>query len=312
MKKRSKYALLFGGLLLAGGTALPVVRDTEREGITTEARARAPGEFVRLSQGYTHYQVGGPEGAPTVVLVHGFSVPYYVWDPTFKALVESGFRVIRYDLYGHGFSDRPDVAYDRALFVGQLAELLDSLQVRGPVDVAGVSMGGAITAGFVADHPERARRVVLVDPFFETVDIGPLRLPGVGEYLASAFFLPSTAKGQGRVFVHPERFPDFPALFLEQMHYKGFRRALLSTARTFIQTDPMPDYVTLKEEKKPTLLIWAAQDRTLGTAGAEILRTLLEPEFLWVEDAGHTPHYERPEIVSPRIIEFLRDDAPLP
>jgi pimeloyl-ACP methyl ester carboxylesterase len=310
MTKRRKYALLLGGTLLAGGSALPIVRDTEREVLTAEARQRAPGAFVRLSQGYTHYEVGGSEGAPTVVLVHGFSVPFYIWDPTFEALVESGFRVIRYDLYGHGFSDRPDVAYDRALFVGQLSELLDSLQVRGPVDVAGVSMGGAITAAFVAEYPERARRVVLVDPLFETVDIGPLRLPGVGEYLASAIFLPATAKGQGSVFVHPERFPDYPGLFLEQMHYKGFRRALLSTARTFIQRDPMPDYVKLKEEQKPTLLIWAAQDRTLGTEGAEILRTLLEPEFLWVEDAGHTPHYERPEIVSPRIIEFLRPEVP--
>jgi pimeloyl-ACP methyl ester carboxylesterase len=311
MKKRSKYALLCGGLLLAGGTALPIVRNTEHEVLTAEVRARAPGQFARLSQGYTHYEVGGPEGGPTVVLVHGFSVPFYVWDPTFKALAESGFRVIRYDLYGHGLSDRPDVAYGRDLFVGQLAELLDSLEVTGPVDVAGVSMGGAITAAFAAEHPERVARVVLVDPLFQTVGIGPLSLPGVGEYLASAFYVPSTANGQGRVFVHPERFPDFPGLFREQMRYKGYTRALLSTARTFIQRDPMPDYVKLKEEQKPTLLIWAAQDRTLGTAGAEILRKLLEPEFLWVEDAGHTPHYERPEIVSPRIIEFLRAGAPL-
>lgn len=37
--------------------------------------------------------------------MHGFSVPYYIWEPTFAALVQAGLRVLRYDLYGRGYSD---------------------------------------------------------------------------------------------------------------------------------------------------------------------------------------------------------------
>jgi pimeloyl-ACP methyl ester carboxylesterase len=54
------------------------------------------------------------------------------------AAADSGFRVVRYDYYGRGRSDRVDAAYDQDLFVRQLAGLLDSLRVAGPVDLAGL------------------------------------------------------------------------------------------------------------------------------------------------------------------------------
>jgi pimeloyl-ACP methyl ester carboxylesterase len=53
------------------------------------------------------------------------------------------------------------------------------------------------------------------------------------------------------------------------------------------------------------LLIWGAADRTLGIQGADRLRRILKPDFLWIQKAGHIPQYERPEIVNPRIIDFL-------
>ena len=93
----------------------------ETEELNEATRASAPGSFVQLSDGCTHYELGNsllPAGAPfgdnkgkgvraPVVLVHGFSVPYFIWDPTFEFLTKSGFRVLRYDLFGRGYSDRP-------------------------------------------------------------------------------------------------------------------------------------------------------------------------------------------------------------
>jgi len=117
-----------------------------------EARASAPGDFVTLSRGVVHYEQAGPVDGQAVLLTHGFSVPSYIWDPTFRALAESGFRVIRYDLYGRGYSDRPQTAYDRELFVQEAVELLDSLHVNRPVDFVGLSMGGAITAPISASR----------------------------------------------------------------------------------------------------------------------------------------------------------------
>jgi pimeloyl-ACP methyl ester carboxylesterase len=88
-----------------------------------------------------------------VILVHGFSVPYYIWDGTYDSLVQAGFHVIRYDEFGRGFSDRPDVIYDPVLYRNQLHDLITSLKLQTPVSLAGVSFGGAVVSDFVVHYP---------------------------------------------------------------------------------------------------------------------------------------------------------------
>ena len=92
---------------LAAALAFYELTDVEDRSLDAAARAEAPGEHVRLSDGFTHYEVAGPDGAPVVVFAAGFSVPYYIWDPLFRTVADSGFRTIRYDYYGRGWSDRP-------------------------------------------------------------------------------------------------------------------------------------------------------------------------------------------------------------
>ena len=70
-------------------------------------RSKAPGKFIKLEHGYTHYQLDGPENGELVVLVNGYSIPYYLWDHTYPDLLNAGFRVLRFDFYGRGYSDRP-------------------------------------------------------------------------------------------------------------------------------------------------------------------------------------------------------------
>ena len=73
--------------------------DQETSEITDSVRSTAIGHFVKLPDGFTHYELTGPVDAKVaVVLVHGFSVPYYIWDKNFDFLAGSGFRVLRYDL----------------------------------------------------------------------------------------------------------------------------------------------------------------------------------------------------------------------
>src|SRR5215831_15233045 len=78
----------------------------EQRELNTETRVHMSGQFAKLSDGYTHYELGGPSDGRVVVLAAGFSVPYYIWDPTFDALTRAGFRVLRYDYYGRGYSVR--------------------------------------------------------------------------------------------------------------------------------------------------------------------------------------------------------------
>src|SRR6478736_6702893 len=137
-------AAVSAGLLLMT-VAGPVYRtvDPERLDLTPAVRASAPGAFVALADGYTHYEIAGPASGRTVVLAAGATVPYYIWDPTFAALTTAGFRVLRYDYYGRGYSDRPDIAYTQDLYVRQLAELLDAVHFTDPIDLAGLSYGGS-------------------------------------------------------------------------------------------------------------------------------------------------------------------------
>src|SRR5205823_8089824 len=148
---------------------LYAVRNLEHAPLDDAARRGAPGSFVRLADGVTHYELTGPNTARTVVLLSGMSVPYYLWDPTHDALAAAGYRVLRYDYYGRGLSDRPDVEYDLNTYDRQLNELLDTLRIRGPIDLAGVSMGGVVAADFATKHPEHVRSLILVDPGFATV-----------------------------------------------------------------------------------------------------------------------------------------------
>ena len=112
----------------------------ETKELNDSTRKSASGSFVALSDGVTHYELGGPRDGHSVVLVHGFSVPYFIFDSTFEFLVNAGFRVLRYDLIGRGFSDRPNVDYDIHLFVRQLKDLLDALELK-QIDLVGLSMG---------------------------------------------------------------------------------------------------------------------------------------------------------------------------
>ena len=143
----------------------------ETKELTPEVRAGLAGEFVQLPDGVVHYELGGPEDGPVVALVHGFSVPYFIWDPTFEALVQAGYRVLRYDLFGRGYSDRPHLRNDKELFNRQLADLLDVLGIKKCLGVIGLSMGGVISANFCVQNPDRVEKLILIDPAGFPVEI---------------------------------------------------------------------------------------------------------------------------------------------
>jgi pimeloyl-ACP methyl ester carboxylesterase len=274
--------------------ALPLIFDTEGRELDDEARALAPGDFVELTFGQVHYELAGPDDGPLVVLVHGFSVPSFIWGPTFEALVSQGFRVLRYDLYGRGYSDRPDVTYDRTLYVEQLRELLGS-------------MGGPVVASFTSAYPESVARLVLVDPFVGPVDAGVLIVPGLGDYLAVVFIARTLPKRLAGDFFDPEKVPDWEGRFREQMRYQGFRRALLRSLREFMTEDFSSLYAEVGNLGKPTLLVWGRHDRTVPFAHSDRVAHLLGAKLLVVEESGHTPHLERPEVFEPELMGFLRD-----
>jgi pimeloyl-ACP methyl ester carboxylesterase len=299
-------------LAVACLAVLNVTQNPERADLDAGARQGVPGKFVTLGDGITHYDVAGPDSGQRVMLVHGFSVPSYIWDSTVTALSGAGFRVARYDEYGRGYSDRPDVAYTADLYDRQLVQLLDSLGWRDRVDIMGLSMGGSVTGTFVGRHPERVRSLTLIDPVAGESRSAPLmfRLPVVGPVLWQALAVPKMAPGQLTDFVEPARWPDWVARYRVQTQYRGFGRALLSTLRESGGRSLDSVYARVGAIGVPTLLIWGMQDSTVTIDHADGVRKAIpQAQYHPIERAGHLPVMERTDVVNPLLIGFLRSVA---
>jgi len=293
--------------VVLGVTGFEMVRNPERDTIDDAARKGAPGRFVRLTDGFTHYDVAGPDSARAIVLVHGFSVPYYIWDSTATALAAAGNRVIRYDEYGRGWSDRPAVVYNAELYERQLRELLDSLHVQR-VDIAGVSMGGWVTATFVSRHPERVRTLTLVDPVTGTATKlgGLFAVPGVGDYLWQTLAVPRMADGQFGDLLRPERFPDWAQRYRVQMRYRGFGHSLLSTRRNIAGTNMDSVYRDVGATGVPTLLLWGIADRTVPfETNGSVRKAIPNAEFHAIDGAAHLPILEQAQRTDSIMLAFL-------
>ena len=285
---------------------------SENRELKEAVRRLAGGSYIQLSEGVTHYELGNPAREKTVVLVHGFSVPYFIFDPTFHFLKQQGFRVLRYDLFGRGYSDRPEADYDIDFFVKQLEDLLDALLLRQPVSLAGLSMGGPIIATFTSRHPDRVDKLILIDP----VGAHPIplswllkvgSLPFVGEALLALFGRDSMIRNIASDFSDEKLDRHFLDQYIEQMQYKGFRRAILSTIRSHMLNSCMDVYRKVGLLNKPVLLIWGRQDTTVPLSHSdELLAAMPQTEFHIIEDSSHIPHYEKPGETNPLLLEFLR------
>jgi pimeloyl-ACP methyl ester carboxylesterase len=113
-----------------------------------------------------HYEIHGPtqsKGAPTILLSHGYSSTSRMWDGQVAALKDR-YRVIVWDMRGHGDSDYPtdQRLYSEALTVGDMRALLDKAGVDKAI-IAGLSLGGYMSLAFHASHPERVRALMLFD-----------------------------------------------------------------------------------------------------------------------------------------------------
>jgi pimeloyl-ACP methyl ester carboxylesterase len=170
----------------------------------------------------------------------------------------------------------------------------------------GHSLGGTTAAAFVYRHPGMVRRLVLIAPLHDEVDISPLDVPGIGEYFSTTaliFFLEDEAT---KYFYKPGPFPGWKGIFAEQFKYKGFRRACLSALRNFISRDQLHLYREMGKLGKPTLLIWGKSDTIHPyPRGTARLKDILKAEVLAVDNASHAVHWEHPGIVNPPLIEFL-------
>ena len=267
--------------------------------------------FIKLSDGYTYFELAGLDTAEIIVLVHGFSVPSYIWDSTYTAALKKGYRVLRYDAFGRGKSDRPTISYDINLSYRQLSGLIDSLDITAPINLVGLSWGGRVVSYFAAKHPEKVRKLILVDPSgFEPVvekDSIPVKIDDktVAKILKEK--AADMADSQLEDFYHPERYTYWPSLYKPQMEYKGFVHALLSTQAN--KKDISSFMKQLYENETPVKLIMGKEDQvvipseTIPLAKAQIPTI----DITLIENAGHLPHIEESQVFNSVFFQFLEN-----
>ncbi|MBT3321224.1 MAG: alpha/beta hydrolase [Anaerolineae bacterium] len=288
----------------------PYIHETQK--ITPSFRKERGGSFIALSNGYTHYELFGDENAETVVLVHGFTVPNFIWEPTFNILTKAGYRVLRYDLFGRGYSDRPKADYTLNFFANQLHDLLNSLNITKPINLFGLSMGGPITATFTVLYPESVKKLALfapvgVDALHSSV-LKLLKLPLVGELLMGLFGAKKLVDGIGKDFYDPKLIANFTEKYKTQLKISGFGRAILSTIRNDALSENRAIYERVTKTNIPLLLIWGEQDKTVPyVQSSQMQASLKRAHFFPIPNSGHIPHYENAAEVNSIILNFLQN-----
>jgi len=217
--------------------------------------------------------------------------------------------VLRFDVFGRGFSDRPHVAYNIDLSYRQLSGIIDSLNLNTPVNLVGLSWGGRVTSYYTALNPSKVNKLVLVDPSgFEPVDKKDnSEVIVTNEEVVKALEerAPLMADSQLEDFYHPENFEYWPNLYKPQMAYKGFVHSLISTSAN--KRDLTQYMVKLAKNGTPVKMIMGKEDVVVKPAETipSAKQQLPAIDITLIDNAGHLPHIEQTQAFNKVFFEFL-------
>jgi pimeloyl-ACP methyl ester carboxylesterase len=236
------------------------------------------GQHLRLSDGSTYCRREGAAGGVPIVLVHGATVPGWEFDLLVPHLLRRGFQTLRFDLYGHGESDRPRGEYTFGRFVRQAEEVIETSAFPRPAILLGHSFGAAVAAAVAAARRDWISRVVLVAPMLDFSSgsrwTALLRCPGLGELTMQYIGLPALIRRRRRRYEHIGQ-PQLASRFIEQAKYAGFARALLSMFRSGALGDQSARYAGLLALQRELLVITGEQDAIISPEHVVRVRSLL-------------------------------------
>ena len=116
--------------------------------------------MTTLAPDGTNFTLTGPNTAPVAVLIHGLGLNKGCWQWMTPDLKDS-YRVLNYDLYGHGDTSDPVTEPNLSLFSKQLVDLLDYCKIQKAV-IIGFSLGGMIARRFAQDAPQKLQGMVML------------------------------------------------------------------------------------------------------------------------------------------------------
>ena len=265
--------------------------------------------FVDLEEGFTFYNAANQNSEKIpIVLIHGFSVPSYIWNPTYKMLKEKGFYVISIDLYGRGNSKNIDGDYTDELFANQVLQLLNHLNID-KADFVGLSNGGRVISKIADTKPEIIGRLIYVasSSFMKKTkaletDVSEKE---VREFIDNNYS--TIAKGQLQDFKYPEKFEGWDDKYEELLRYKGFARALISTTKNHYTMDEV--HKNINNLNITVYTIWGDSDKVVvyDEFSERLNKLLPNRNEYFISNSGHLPHMENQDEFNKVILSILND-----
>ncbi|MDP3712688.1 MAG: alpha/beta fold hydrolase [Mycobacteriales bacterium] len=313
-------AFLDGRVTCRGDLALSLQLDGlwEAGGDAADRPDRFPRALQVSAMGVrTSYLEAGPLDAPPVILLHGLGATNASMLPTLADLAHDH-RVIAPDSPGFGASAAPSGPYSPAWFAAWLEEFQVATRSRGAV-LVGNSLGGRLALEAGLTHPKSVRGVVLLAPspafrrlrqWVPLVRVMPpelARLPVVVSHRL-------VVEGIRGMFSVPDRLPrswyDAAAdEFRRVMRSPSHRVAFFQCARQIYLEDAYGRtgfWHRLPGLVPPALFVWGDRDRLVPSSFARhVADALPDAGSVVLEDCGHVPQFEHPEVLNPMVRGFI-------
>jgi 3-oxoadipate enol-lactonase/4-carboxymuconolactone decarboxylase len=253
--------------------------------------------FINIEGSRLYYRLDGGDDRPVLVLSHSLGVDHGQWDPQMPDLVPH-FRILRYDIRGHGASDTAPGDYSIEKLGCDVLALADALDIR-QFAFCGVSMGGMIGQWLAARAPDRVSHAVLANTSARLADPAPLearRNAVLDEGMSSIVDIV-----MGRFFSPGNHSPQ-----------------VASTRRTFLATNPagyaaccaairdMDNRGLLGSIRIPTLIIAGTRDvSTPWARNGDVLAESIPNATTLHLPAAHLSNIERPRSFTTALLDFL-------
>lgn len=256
----------------------------------------------------TTYVRRGSGGTP-LLLIHGFDSSVLEYRRLLPLLAEHN-ETWAVDLLGFGFTNRPKGIKFRTAEIKTHLYYFWKTLIHQPVILVGASMGGAAAIDFNLTYPELVKKLVLIDSagLVGSSPLIKLMFPPL-DYLAAQFLRnPKVRQSLSRAAYKNKSLASIDAQLCAGLHLEcpDWHQALIAFTKSGGYTAFR--FKKLGEIQQPTLILWGDSDRILGTTDAKrFQRAIPNSKLIWIQDCGHVPHLEQPQITAQHILEFRSD-----